>query len=130
MIPRRMTCFAPRPRAMAMLVLLAASLLPLTALAADPQADDLAANAMRILHANCLSCHNAEKHKGGLNLLSRESALKGGDSGAALTPGEADKSFIVQVVQPDSDPHMSPKKQLSAAQSSTLRDWVAAHQSR
>ena len=44
--------------------------------------DKLTEGAMRLLYANCLSCHNAEKHKGGLELTSRAAALKGGIPGS------------------------------------------------
>ena len=37
--------------------------------------------AMVLLKANCFSCHNPEKEKGGLDLTSREAILAGGDNG-------------------------------------------------
>ncbi len=42
-----------------------------------------------ILVTHCYECHSAEHKKanGGLTVDSRESLLKGGDSGSALTPG-------------------------------------------
>jgi mono/diheme cytochrome c family protein len=86
----------------------------------------IAENAMRLLHHNCLSCHNAEKEKGGLQLTSRERALLGGDSGPALVPGKPEKSLIIKVLPADSDPHMPPKKQLSTNQIDLIRRWVQA----
>jgi len=85
----------------------------------------LAEDTMRLLHNNCLSCHNAEKEKGGLQLTSRETLLKGGDNGAVVVPGKPDKSLIVQVLSSDADPHMPPKKQLSTNQIQLMRRWVA-----
>jgi WD40 repeat protein/mono/diheme cytochrome c family protein len=85
-----------------------------------------AERAMRVLHANCLSCHNSEKHKGGLELTSRVAALKGGENGAVMVPGQPDKSLLVQALSPDADPHMPPKKQLSTNQIELLRRWIAA----
>src|SRR5688500_8227613 len=96
------------------------------ALHSAPAAGKLAQDAMRLLHNNCLSCHNAEKHKGGLRLTSRENMLQGGDNGAAAISGKPDKSLIVKVLAPDSDPHMPPKKQLSTSQIQLVRRWIAA----
>src|SRR6266850_6572034 len=47
-----------------------------------------------ILADNCYKCHShqAEKIKGSFVLDSREALLKGGDTGAAIVPGEPEKS--------------------------------------
>jgi WD40 repeat protein len=82
--------------------------------------------AMQLLHANCLSCHNAEKHKAGLELTTRAKALKGGDSGAVVVPGKPDQSVLLKVLSSDADPHMPPKKQLSTTQIELVRRWIAA----
>ena len=82
--------------------------------------------AMALLRGNCLSCHNPEKKKGGLVLSTRERAMRGGDSGVALTLGNARDSLLIQSLAPDADPHMPPKKQLAEAQIGTLRNWIDA----
>ncbi|HEV8542004.1 MAG TPA: DUF1549 domain-containing protein [Verrucomicrobiae bacterium] len=86
----------------------------------------LAKDAMRLLHANCLSCHNPEKHKGGLQMTSRELLLKGSDSGPVLQQDKIDESLLVKVLAADSDPHMPPKKQLSTNQIALFRTWISA----
>ena len=58
--------------------------------------DALAGAAMRLLHNNCLSCHGAEKRKGGLSLETREAALKGGENGRVLVPGSPDESVLIR----------------------------------
>ncbi len=90
----------------------------------DPRA--LAADAMQLLHGDCFSCHNAGKRKGGLDLSSREAALKGGDNGVPLVPGDPSRSPLLSVLGPESDPHMPPKKQLGPAQIETVRRWIEA----
>src|SRR5687768_4515411 len=47
-----------------------------------------------VLVENCYKCHSqaADKVKGGLLLDSREGWQKGGDSGPAIVPGNAEKS--------------------------------------
>ena len=84
------------------------------------------ATAMAVLRDNCLNCHNAEKHKGGLSLATREAALRGNDNGAALAAGRAADSALVRVLAPDADPHMPPKRQLAAEEVAAVRDWVDA----
>src|SRR5579872_4549837 len=51
-----------------------------------------------ILAANCFSCHTST-HLGDLRLDSRDAMLKGGKSGPALIPGDADKSLLIQAVR-------------------------------
>ena len=80
--------------------------------------------AMRLLKAECFSCHNGEKHKGGLVLSTRERLIEGGDSGAVVVPGKPDASLLAKVLSKDADPHMPPKKQLTDAQVKVLRDWI------
>jgi len=87
---------------------------------------DSTVQAMSVLRANCLNCHNDEKKKGGLRLTSRENALKGSDNGPVLVPRKSDKSLLTKVLLADADPHMPPKKQLSEKAIATLRQWIDA----
>ena len=82
------------------------------------------AEAMRLVKANCFSCHNSEKKNGGLAVTSREALLEGGESGPALVAGSPDQSALIEALAPDADPHMPPKKQRSPAQIAALTDWV------
>src|SRR5262245_23815933 len=69
--------------------------------------------ALTVLKAECFSCHNQEKKKGGLVLTTRDRLLEGADSGPVVVPGKPDASRLTRVLQPDSDPHMPPRKQLT-----------------
>jgi len=72
-----------------------------TSFAAPPASDsaDFFETRIRpILANNCYSCHAASQ-LGGLRLDSREAILKGGKSGAALVPGDPDKSILIQAVR-------------------------------
>src|SRR5262245_7957682 len=51
-----------------------------------------------VLVKNCLSCHT-NSPMGGLKLDSRQSLLKGGDSGPAIVVGDPDKSLLIQAVR-------------------------------
>ena len=82
--------------------------------------------AMRLLRANCVSCHNDEKQKGGLVLTSREAMMKGGESGAVVVEGKPDESPLIKALAPEADPHMPPKKQLTASKIEVLKEWIRA----
>ncbi len=52
-----------------------------------------------ILVKHCYECHSGSETNGGLAVDTRAGLLKGGDSGAALTPGEPDKSRLIEAVR-------------------------------
>src|SRR4051812_12233357 len=85
--------------------------LPALAAAAAPAEGTVARDAMRLLNANCLGCHNPEKHKGGLQMTRRDGLLKGSDSGPVLLEDKPAESLLLKVLAADADPHMPPKKQ-------------------
>src|SRR5450432_1287898 len=65
------------------------------------QQTDFFENKIRpVLVSSCYKCHStqAEKIKGGLLLDSREGVLKGGDTGPAIVPGNAEKSLLVKAI--------------------------------
>ena len=106
-------------------------LCPLPSLAADPSPAQLQffENKIRpIFVNNCYKCHSrqAEKLKAGLSLESRESILKGGDSGPAIVPGDPNRSLLIKAVRyTDPDLQMPPKDQpLSSQQVADLETWV------
>lgn len=81
-----------------------------------------------IFERTCLKCHGVEKQKGGLRLDSREAALKGGDSGAAVVPGNVEKSLLLTLIQhsqPDGD-RMPPKEKLHLDEIAIVQRWIAA----
>ncbi len=99
----------------------AADALPPTA----EQIEFFEAKVRPLLVEHCFECHSSEakKLKGGLKLDSRDGALKGGDSGAGLIPGDAAGSLIVDAVRWKSF-EMPPKGKLAADQIETLVKWV------
>src|ERR1051326_3323 len=80
-----------------------------------------------ILAKNCYECHGGEKQKGGLRLDQKEAALKGGDTGPALTPGKSAESLLIKVVSGTSEDiaRMAKKRDaLSDEQIGLLRAWI------
>ena len=51
-----------------------------------------------LLAKSCFSCHGETKQKGGLRLDSRSAAMKGGDDGPIILPGNGADSPLVQAV--------------------------------
>lgn len=105
-----------RPVLIAIFAVAPASVAPVL-VAADP--DPLA-----ILQRECVSCHTEAKRKGGLIIDSRESLLKGGDTDAAIVPGKADESYLIETLFPDAESHMPPKGQLDPREIAALEKWV------
>ncbi len=69
------------------------SILLAAAVALALRADDLELRTQALLQRRCLACHGPRTKTAGLDLSTREGALKGGVSGAALKPGSANESY-------------------------------------
>ncbi len=84
-----------------------------------------------ILDENCARCHGGLNRRGGLNLDTRESMLKGGRDGVVLVPGDPAKSLLVKLIRhegPADDPMPMPPKRpkLSDADIAVVERWVKA----
>lgn len=77
-----------------------------------------------ILSERCAACHNPDKRSGGLDVTSRESLLKGGDSGPAIVPRHADDSALLGMVSGDEPEMPKNSKPLSARERADLRTWI------
>ena len=73
-----------------------------------------------------IACHNPEKHKGGLQMSTREGFLKGSDSGPVFQEDKPAESLLLKVLLADADPHMPPKKQLTWAEVDAVYGRLAA----
>ena len=63
-----------------------------------------------LFEASCFRCHGENKPKGGLRLDSLEAAIKGGDDGKMIVPGDSKKSLLVAAAaQIDNEIAMPPK---------------------
>ena len=104
-----------------------ASPLLLLAFAAVAAATDFAHEVVPILRRHCGECHTGDKKKGGFSMNTRASFLEGGENGAVLVPGSAERSKLLEVVTTaDPDERMPPKgPRVSTAEVAVLRDWVA-----
>src|SRR5580692_11645562 len=81
---------------------------------------DFFENKVRPIFANnCYGCHGAAE-MGGLRLDSRERLLQGGTSGAAIMPGDPDKSLLIQAVRQSGDLKMPKGGKLKPEEVETL----------
>jgi mono/diheme cytochrome c family protein len=94
----------------------------------DPASEEFFEKSIRPLFIeHCHECHSStsKKLKGGLKLDTREDILKGGDSGAAVVPGDSDGSLLIKAVRwSDADLEMPPKNKLKPEQIAALEKWV------
>ena len=89
---------------------------------------DFARQIEPLLQKNCYKCHGDEKPKSHFRLTSREAALKGGEHGIDIIPGNSAKSPLIHYVArlvPDME--MPPEGRgtpLSAEEIALLRAWI------
>lgn len=79
-----------------------------------------------LFDVNCTKCHGPLEQKSGLELDTPEAVMKGGDDGKVINPGKPEESRLFQYLDPKSDPHMPPKKQLRDAEIGFVREWIVA----
>lgn len=90
----------------------------------DPEQLRFFETAIRPLLADsCYRCHGENRQRGSLRVDNRESLLKGGDTGAAIVPGNAKSSLLLKAVHHDGL-EMPPGKKLNAEQIRALEKWV------
>lgn len=87
--------------------------------------DATVAEAGRILQKNCLGCHG-QAAMSGLDLRSRETLLKGGTRGAAITPGNATASVLFGFVSGLRKPVMPPSGALKPDEIAAIKGWIEA----
>ena len=84
-----------------------------------------------ILGAKCLPCHGRRRQEGQLDLRTRASLLRGGNSGPAIVPGEPDDSLLVRRIVAEEMPPPELQEEfsvrgLTSNELEKLRSWVAA----
>jgi ankyrin repeat protein len=78
-----------------------------------------------ILASRCFGCHGPQQQQSGLRLDLRQNALRGGDYGAVIVPGNAAESkLILRLVGSAAGLQMPPTGPLSAEEIDILRVWI------
>jgi mono/diheme cytochrome c family protein len=96
--------------------------------ASAPASADFTRDIQPVFEQSCLRCHGPEKPRGGFRLDHREAALKGGDTGIAIIPGDSAQSPLIHYVArlvPDMEmPPEGKGDPLTAEQIALLRAWI------
>jgi mono/diheme cytochrome c family protein len=84
-----------------------------------------------IFQVRCVACHGKREQKGGLDLRTQASRLKGGNSGPALAPGKPEESLILHKLESGNMPPIELQKEYfvrspTEAEVETLEAWIAA----
>ncbi|MEM7011674.1 MAG: PSD1 and planctomycete cytochrome C domain-containing protein [Verrucomicrobiota bacterium] len=101
-----------------------------TAVAQDAPAVDFVKDIAPIFEFKCVSCHNADKDKGGLRMDTHEWLMKGGDSGSAIAGNSADSLIFERVTLPHDDIDLMPPEgdgePLTEKELASLKAWIEA----
>jgi hypothetical protein len=94
-----------------------------TAFAQTPS--DFTSRIRPIMERSCWNCHGESLQLSGLDLRTRESALRGGDSGAAIVPGRAEESRLFRRVAGLEPPPMPVEGvALTPDEIAAVRKWI------
>jgi uncharacterized membrane protein len=88
---------------------------------------DFARDIAPILEASCVKCHFPGKVKGKLRLDTKALAMKGGENGKVIVPGDPAKSplYTALLLGPDDEGHMPDKADpLPKSQIEAIRRWI------
>ena len=83
----------------------------------------LSEKAVSLLSAKCSSCHGDKKRESGLDLRTTAGAIKGGESGPAIVPGDAEKSLLYERLVAG---EMPPREEdrLKPDEIALVREWI------
>ena len=90
------------------------------------QAIDFKSDIKPVFEASCIRCHGRGRSRGGFEINSRESLLKGGDSGPEAIPGKSAQSYLIELVSGLDPDQVMPKKgkKLTPVEVGLLRAWI------
>lgn len=86
---------------------------------------DFETSAAAIFSADCVDCHNGQEKKGGLDLTTRKSAFREGNTGPGLIPGDLNGSQVWERIRSGEMPRQE-NSALDQLQFERLRKWILA----
>lgn len=98
--------------------------LPSPVRANGPAEDFFESEVRPLLIQKCADCHGEKEVSGGLRVDSRKSLIKGGDSGAAIIPGDISESLLIQAVRRTGEMPMPPEEELTEREVGVLQRWI------
>lgn len=100
-------------------------LLSLMAAAEGEQGEFFDRKVAPVLTQRCLACHNNELDDAGISFENRETLVREREKGgAAVVPGEPEKSALVRAIRHDGDVQMPPGKKLPEGEIEVLVEWI------
>ena len=83
------------------------------------------------ISVKCLLCHGRRRQEGGLDLRTRESAIRGGVTGPAIVPGDPESSLLVRRIvaeemPPEKDQARLSYRPVTSTELEDLRQWIRA----
>ncbi len=94
-----------------------------------PERPEYATHIAPIFERSCLKCHGPEKRKGGLRLDEKRFAMRGGETGEAIVPGNPAQSLLMKYITlPETDEDVMPTrgKLLAKSEIETISRWIEA----
>src|SRR5580658_11206278 len=87
---------------------------------------DFASQIKPIFEASCIRCHGRGRSRGGFQIDSRKSLLKGGDTGPGAVAENSAGSYVIELVSGLNSDEVMPKKgkKLTAQEVGALRAWI------
>ena len=73
---------------------------------------------------NCLVCHGSTVQRAGLDLRTRQSALRGSANGPVIRPGNAQQSLLYQLVTHQKEPAMPMGGKLGGDEIAAIAAWI------
>ena len=80
---------------------------------------------LTVLKSRCFACHNAKTSQGKLDLTTKDSALRGGERGAAVITGDSKNSLVYQFASRQIRPYMPPSGDpLTSEELKAIAAWI------
>ncbi|MBW3543258.1 MAG: hypothetical protein KY476_23635, partial [Planctomycetes bacterium] len=100
----------------------------LPAFAADEAAPEYAKDVHPVFRKYCVACHDAEEANGGLVIDDFAKLMRGGESGLAIVPGDAENSRLIVLLEKRAEPFMPPEGSEGPTREeiALLKAWIAA----
>ena len=95
-------------------------------LAQQTDSPDFESSIEPIFHQRCYVCHGPAQQMNGLRLDSREAALRGGNSGPAIVPGDSARSQLMQRLTSGKEGFRMPLSgpPLGPGEIDAIRSWI------
>ena len=90
----------------------------------EPPSVSFSRHVAPILARNCVSCHGGAQQMSQYVLTTRAAALKGGQKGLAIVPGDAARSALYRRLTGQEQPAMPLGGNLSEAEIATVKKWI------